>query len=418
MPPTLNSITSNNPKLEKLLREKKSARELQERKFPDWQENYELYRNKVKTNRLTQRQAVNIPLMKETIKTILSKVDDTPNIDWKEKSGDEMKELIFQEAWNERFKKGKFELKDVIDKKNVLLYGVSSKFLFPTDSGVDVDIPDVYDVLFDPLMNPVDIETARFIIRQNIFRTLRDILADERYTAEGREALKIFKDTPVGMVQTNENKKAFEDKMARLKAVGVQSSDFPYFAAGDVVVNISEHYYQWWNGKSFERRVAVYADDNTELLDEKLEDLIGVNFWPFVLWMEDPESTDIYPDSIADLVRTPNKLINVWFSQQAENRTLQNFQMHWYDATKQGYTPQTYTPGPGVMLPAPGNPNDTIMPVAINGLNETFGAIEFVTRIVERATGAISIEKGQAEKGAQTLGEGEILVGKAMERPM
>ena len=411
-----NPLMSPDPKLEKLLREKKAGRELQERKHVDWQENYELYRNKVKTNRLTQRQAVNIPLMKETIKTILSKVDDSPNVDWKEKSGDEFKEMIYQEVWNEQFKKKKFEWKDVLDKKNVLLYGLSSKFLYPTDSGVDVDIPDVYDIVFDPLMNPVDIETARFIVRQNIFRNLRDILADTRYTNEGKNALKIFKDTQVGIVQSNDNKKAWEEKMKRLESVGVDKSDFAYYAGGDVMVNLTEHYTLYWNGKEFERRVCVYADDAIALLDEKLEDLIGVDFWPFVVWMEDPESTDVYPDGIADLVRTPNKILNVWFSQQVENRTLQNFQMHWYDATQQGYVPQTYEPGPGVMLPAPGDPNKTIMPVQINGLDETFTAIEFLTKIVERGTGAVAIEKGVAEKGTQTLGEVEILVGKAMER--
>ena len=68
------------------------------------------------------------------------------------------------------------------------------------------------------------------------------------------------------------------------------------------------------------------------------------------------------------------------------------------------------------MLPAPGNPNQTIMPVAINGLDETLNSIDWITQVVERGTGATAIEKGTGEKGNQTLGEIEILVGKAMER--
>ena len=96
-------------KMLKLLNEKKSARDFQLHKHEDWNENYELYRNKVKTNRLTQRQAVNIPLMKETIKTLISKSDDAPNVDWKEKSGDQMKELIYQEIWDNNFKHNKIE---------------------------------------------------------------------------------------------------------------------------------------------------------------------------------------------------------------------------------------------------------------------------------------------------------------------
>jgi hypothetical protein len=92
--------------------------------------------------------------------------------------------------------------------------------------------------------------------------------------------------------------------------------------------------------------------------------------------------------------------------------------MHWNDATKEGYEPQTYEPGPGRMLPAPGDPNKTIMPVQINGLDETLTAIDFVTQIIERGTGAVAIDKGVNEAGAQTLGEVQILVGKAMERSL
>jgi hypothetical protein len=119
---------------------------------------------------------------------------------------------------------------------------------------------------------------------------------------------------------------------------------------------------------------------------------------------------------VADLIRVPNQIINVWFSQLVENRTLRNFQMHWYDATVQGYQPQVYEPGPGRMLPAPGDPNKTIMPVNIQGLDETLTAIDFIIRLTERGSGATAIEKGVSEKKQITLGEVEILVGKAMER--
>lgn len=405
-------------KMIKLLNEKKSAQEFRERKHEDWNDNYELYRNKVRTNRLTQRQAVNIPLMKETIKTILSRVDDPPKCDWKELSGDEMKELIYQEIWEDFYKNNKLEVRDTLDKKNVLIYGISTKKLNINKTGVVMDILDPFDVAYDPLMNPMDIESARFIVQQNIFKSLREIMADDRYDKEAKDKLKVWLLSEKGIIASQQNKEEWEKKLARLQAMGIQNDEFPYFAGGDVVVNLTEHYTERWNGKEFERRVVVYADDSIALLDEKLEDLIGINEWPFTFWTEDIESGDIYPDSVGDLVRVPNKILNIWFSQQVENRTLQNFQMHWYDSTIQGYTAQTYEPGPGRMLPAPGDPNKTIMPVAINGLDETFNAINFLTNIVERATGATAIEKGQSESGQQTLGEIEILVGKAGERAL
>jgi hypothetical protein len=417
----INSKWMLSPLMEKLKSEKESGVELQKRKHEDWDDNYTLYRNKVKTNRLTQRQAVNIPLMKETVKTLLARIDDPPEIEWKELSGDEQKELIYQEIWNDNFRTNKMELIDVLDKKNVLLYGISTKKLNIEKSGVTVSVLDIYDASFDPLMNPWDIESGRFIVHQNIFKTAREILSDDRYTDKGKEELKIWIDSVPGITQSHDNKEQWERKMERMKAMGIDSGDFPFFAGGDRVINITEHYTKVWNNnkKAFEKRVVVYADDSIELLNETLNDLIGVDFWPFVLWSEDPETNDIYPDSVADLVRTPNKVLNVWFSQMIENRTLKNFQMHWF-LPSQGYTPQTYTPGPGVMLPAPPGEdiNKVIKPVEVSGLEDTLTAIDSLVRIVERGSGASAIEKGQPEKGEQTLGEIKILVGKTMERTL
>lgn len=407
------------PLIDKLVKEKESANEVQKRRHEDWNDNYELYRNKVKTNRLTQRQAVNIPLMKETIKTLISKIDDAPNVDWKELGGDEQKEIILQEIWDQSYKENKLELVDILDKKNVLLYGLGTKKLNIADQGISIDALDTYDIVFDPLMKTGEIETARFIIQQNIFRPVREILADDRYSKEGKDKLKMWTDSDQGIVQSEEARKIWAKKMERLRDMGLSDSDFSLFAGGDRIVNLTEHYYTFWDSddEEWERRVAVYADNDIILLDELLEDLIGVDFWPFVTWSEDPETNDIYPDAVADLVRTPNKVLNVWFSQLIENRTLKNFQMHWF-LPGQNYTPQTYTPGPGVMLPAPPGDdiNKVIKPVEISGLDDTMGAIAALTQIVERGTGATAIDKGEAEGGSQTLGEIQILVGKSMER--
>lgn len=416
--PNTNPVVTLSPYMERLLREKKVAREFQERKHADWNETYELSRGKTKTNRLTQRQAVNIPLMKETEKTILAKIDEAPTANWSELSGDEEKELIMQSLWDDWAERKNLEGVDIQDKKNCLRYGRPTIKLMPSEDDIDIAAMDIYDVVYDPLMNPLDVETARFIVHQNIYRSLKEILADERYENKGKDALKLWAASDFGLVQSNENKKAMDERNERLKSMGVDSDDFDKFAGSDVIVNITEHYHQEWDAKQkkFVRMVCVYADDQFELMKEKLVDLTGVEEYPFVTWADDIETNDIWSDSVDDIIRVPNKILNVWFSQLTENRTLKNFQMHWYDATKEGYSPQTYEPGPGVMLPAPGNPKETIMPVDISGLDDTLEAIGFITQIVERATGATAIDKGVGEQGTQTLGEVQVLVGKAMER--
>lgn len=407
----------DSPLMMKLKAEKNSGNELQIRKHEDWNNNYELYRGKVKTNRLTQRQAVNIPLMKETIKTQLANIDEPPTIDWQELGGDEQKELIYQEIWNDTSKHDKLELVDVIDKKNVLLYGIGTKKLNLKKDGVLISTLDPYDVIFDPLMQVGDIETARFIVHQNILRSVREIVADDKYDKEGKEELKLWVDSPPGILHGNKNREKWEEKMERLRALGLEHKDFPLYAGGDRIVNLTEHHSTMWVDGKWQRRVFVYADDQIQLMDKSLDELLGVEFWPFTSWTEDPESTDIYSDSVADLIRVPNKVLNVWFSQLIENRTLKNFQMHWFTPS-QNFSPTTYQPGPGVMLPAPPGDdiNRVIKPVEISGLDDTLGAINAITQIAERASASTAIQKGIGEKGKQTLGEVEILTGKAQER--
>ena len=411
----INNTWKDTELMVKLKAEKKAANDLQVRRHEDWDENYTLYRGKVKTNRLTQRQPVNIPLMKETIKTQLAHIDEAPSIDWQELSGDEQKELIYQEIWEDTYRQDKLELIDIIDKKSVLLYGIGTKKLNIKKDGILISPLDTYDVVFDPLMTVGDIESSRFVIHQNIFKSVRDILADDRYTKQGKEDLKLWADSPPGITHGSDNQEKFEDKMERLKAMGVNHSDFPLYAGGDRLINLTEHFTTIWNGKSWERRVVVYADNQIELMNKSLDELLGVDFWPFVTWAEDPESVDQYADSIADLIRVPNKVLNIWFSQLLENRTLKNFQMSYLNV-ENGNQPQTYQPGPGTQIPIKGNPRENIMPVEISGLDDTLNAINAITQIAERASASTAIEKGVAEKGQQTLGEIQILTGKAQER--
>lgn len=404
----------------KLIKEKQIAYDFQQRRHEDWNENYELNRNKVHLNRITQRQAVNIPLMNETVKTLLSKIDEPPSIDFKEKGGDRMKEIVIQAMWDEDYDKLNFEGVDMQDKKTVILQGRGFKKLNFLDEKFDIDALENFDVVVDPLVNPLDIETSRFLVHQNIFRSLRQVLANPNYLQSGKDALKAHLSTKEGIIQSHESLEALEAKRQRLVAMGVESEEFDRFTGGDAVCNLSEHYTMLWDParKEFVRYVVVYVDDKIQLLKKPLKELLGVEFLPFVTWGEDIETADFWSDSPADLVRTPNKILNIWFSQMIENRTLKNFQMHWYDSTKKGFQPQPHTPGPGRMLPAPGNPKDTIMPVNISGLEDTLTMIDFLIKLVERGTSATAIEKGVSEKSQITLGEVEVLVGKSMERTM
>src|SRR3972149_2810252 len=62
-----------------------------ERRHEDWTDNYTLYRDKVLINQLTQRQSVNVPLMKYSIQTNLKDVDDPPMLYFSNRDNDTQK---------------------------------------------------------------------------------------------------------------------------------------------------------------------------------------------------------------------------------------------------------------------------------------------------------------------------------------
>jgi hypothetical protein len=103
-----------------------SSRRFRERRHQNFTDNYELYRDTVITNRLTQQQSVNVPLMKEIIRTILTKWGDAPDNQYEELGNDEQKNIFINEYWADCVTKLRVKILDHIDKKQVGLYGRSS----------------------------------------------------------------------------------------------------------------------------------------------------------------------------------------------------------------------------------------------------------------------------------------------------
>src|SRR5689334_7801592 len=92
----------------------------QERRHSQWTENYQLFRDKVIVNRLTQRQSINVPFIKGIIKTVMANIDEFPDIEFEELSNDKDKEIIVNELWKDFVVQDKLEIKDIIDKKQDL----------------------------------------------------------------------------------------------------------------------------------------------------------------------------------------------------------------------------------------------------------------------------------------------------------
>ena len=389
----------------------------QERRHPDWRENYSLYRDKTQTNRLTQRQSVNVPLMKETIRTILSKTDEFPDLYFESLSNDKQKEIFLNEYWNWWVVEDNFEIKDIVDKKQEGLYGRSTMKLNLTNGRPSSEVLEPYDWVVDRYADPSDIDnTSMYQAHMNIFRSMSQIEANPLYNKEAVSNLKRQYAESMGLSRSEENIKQLIARNERMEDMGLWDTQSPQL--GEAFLNLTEHYIKLWSPER--KKLVIWlrvTADSEVLIMTPLEDLLGINFFPFVSWADDVEKTDIYSDGVGDIVRTPNKILNSWFSQLVENRTLRNYGMTFYDATASDkWIPQTYEAVPWGWYPTAGNPNETTKRVEIPELSESLDEMSFVIGMVEKATASTATEKGVQEKGDVTLGQIKLMLQSSNDR--
>lgn len=399
---------------------REAAAKMQKRRHDEWDENYKLYRNKTDKNRITQRQSVSMPLMKETIQTILSKTDEEPDIYFENLSGDMQKEIFFNEYWKYSKEEDAFVIKDTVDKKYAYLFGRSSMKLNIYDGMIHTEVLDTKDVIIDPNADPSDIDnTAMYIGHRNIFRTLSEVINNEVYQEYGNlEKVRDYYKSDEGANDSAQNKKDLEDKQQRLNDIGYGID----IETGQTLLSLTENYYKQFDEDADEFRWHLMVTVDTKkgsitIMDKPMTDILGVSICPIETWAPDAEKTDLYPDGIGDLARTPNKVVNAWFSQLVENRTLKNLGMMMYDNTGDNdFTPQAFSPEPWGWYPVPGNPKEKVQRMDIPDLSGSLDEMNFVMQSLERAAATTAVSKGISDEGSQTLGEVEQLVAQSTQR--
>lgn len=400
----------------KLKHEKQVAFKYQKRRHNAWTENYELYRNIIRTNRLTQRQAINIPLMKETVKTIGSKINEEPYVRLDDLSGDADKEIVVNSLWESTAEENQLDIQDRVDKKQEQLYGRSHTVINPVNGRVLIETKDPYEVLVDPKTKPYDIETARFIIITDIYKPLDEVLRNDRYDKEAKGELKLSYDGKKGGKIHDKNSEQAKARRERQESLGIHNPED--IEGYDKLVKLDIQLTHVWDRtiKEYVRYYCLVANDDVILEAHPLIKVIGIDSYPIEGWADDIELTDYWSDSTADLIRVPNKTINAWISQYMENRTLRTFGMNFYNSKIKGFKPKSFKPRPFGWYPLAGKPSEVYQHVEVPELSGTLEDIQFIVNIAEKASATGAVEKGAVEDVKRTLGEIEIAVGNAIKR--
>ncbi len=393
------------------IKDKNESVKFKERRFLQWNENYALYRDKVFTNRLTQRQPINVPVIRETLQSWISKIDEAPKLKFETRDRtrrDKDGEIIMNELWAYHRDKLKLDILDNVEKKIVGLQGRGFKKIGMSRGQVFIDIIDPYDIEIDPRVNPLDIETANYLIHTHIYRSLKEILANPKYTAEGKKELKQFLDTKDGIIKAATDEQSYQMRKQRLENLGV--TNFDEYGAVDVLVELNESYKLVWSDSEnrFVRHLRVIATDSVVLLDIPLKEAIGLQKIPIITWASDPDAIDFWSDGIADSVRTFNKITNMYLSQDLENRTYRNFGMYFFNTLNGTFQPRAFDPKPFGMYGVPGNPTELVQQIKIEPLNDVSGQITWLKNLIQSSVAQTPLERGVKESGEQTLGQVQL----------
>ena len=420
---------TDNMELQMLVNNKDTGFTYREPRHEAWREIYELYRDKVTINRLTQRQSVNLPLMKTTLRTLLKDIDDMPVIVFENVDNDKQKEVFLNEFWKHTLKINNASIQDIVDKKQDFFFGRTFDSWQIVDGKIKWDVEDPEDMLVDRFMNPYDLDSSRFLIHTHIFKPLSYLEGNEDFDQKEVSKLRDFFETQLGIVKAQDNKNSLQVKNQKLTNLGVTDMEDP--ALGETYVELTMHYVfregEEVNGKEVPEQIFVYveAEDKVILMKKPQEEIIGKtedNYWRdhyrYTTWADDVDKQDFWTDGIGDIVRTPNKVINSWYSQLVENRTLRNFGMHYYDSALKadGFQPNTFNPVPWGWYPVPGNPKDVLQKVEIPDLSDSLDEMNYVVEMIQKATGATDTQQGVQTPSTVTLGEVQLAQGEAKER--
>jgi hypothetical protein len=125
-----------------------------------------------------------LPHMKETLRTIRANIAPVAELEFESLDNDKQAELFKNEYWRWVAKQNRLTLLDYVDTNQELLYGRSFIKLNIVDGQVKLEVIDPQDILIDRFTDPTDIDSARYVIHQHIFKTIGELEMNTLYDRE------------------------------------------------------------------------------------------------------------------------------------------------------------------------------------------------------------------------------------------
>lgn len=338
-----------------------------------------------KRESLVTRANVHIPKMQGTIETFLSKVDQSPYINYGHKKTAErpqanrMNSLISDQRKNDDW-----DLIDTAGKKEGALYGRTIFKKYSTSENGFTDyfsLVDSIDALIDPLAGGLKpYQEAQYCGEDNIIKSVYEMKDKEKYDQEAVKAI------THALESDDEVDNEYNSHRNRRSALGLSDA---------VLINDeSVRLVEWYTTYHGERVYILFSPGfNKAVRCEKLKEVLGFDHFPFASWAPFLRAHEFWTPGLADLLIEPNRVQNIILSQLLDNNAYLNYGMKVYDKSKI-LNPEHLTPRPGGRVPVNGNPRDAVMNLDQPSIQNGVQMYRMVEDIFAQETGMTGQTKG------------------------
>jgi hypothetical protein len=292
-----------------------------------WNKNENMYYGR-KDQSERSRSNVMLPKAQGFVETLLSKVDDAPNIRYvKGEQADLNKERLMNALIEQDSSPmhGNWAMKDLLGKKQGIIYGRAIYEYHASSAGEyksHLTLVDVYDFFIDPSAGGLDIEQADYLGRKGIYKSAEDLEAGvEKGKYIKKEVKALIADG--GKIDDSENKEkdnryyALRTDKQRIHAHGEKK-----------MFNLVEWYTTY---KGVRYYVLFDIQTGVAIRVEEMINMFNSELYPFMTWATNPDLVEFWSPSPLDAVREIFMAQTVSINQMLDNAEQINKPMKAYN---------------------------------------------------------------------------------------
>lgn len=379
------------------------ARTYKQSKISGWQDNEALYYGK-KLITTESRANVSLGRMQEFVHTLLSKIDNPLLFKFYKRKPSQSKRVeLLNSLRRYDAEVGFWDLKDIVGKKQCIIYGRAIYAYYASSiDGYESNLEpvDVYDFLVDPATSGIDLDTAMYMGRWGVVKTVKQLKDGVKARIYQVDAVKRLIDSG-----GNNSDSPQEENNKRQRTY-----DNDLIGNKEKINSNKYKFWEWFTTYDGERYYVLMTNGGEWIRCEKLVDMFSNDKFPFWSYASFPDLTEFWTPSYCDYARELLLTQDIAINQMLDNAEAINKPMRIVvvgdleDPTKLKYRKDGVVPvKKGVDI------NKTYQTISVPSIDTPIQVFQILESIQEKASGVTANTKGVAdEEGKVGIYEGNM----------